>query len=166
MKHFFLLVLTTFTLSCCNNDDDTPTNPIDKLPPETQTGANTFGCLINGEPFVVSNTSNQTAIYQGGGVQFGAGGIYLVVLEPFEIGINYQFMGLGQGQARARYYVNPNPQLGCHYEYNDTYEGTVIFTKIDTINYIISGTFEFSTITDNCENINITNGRFDLQYIP
>ncbi|HRZ31584.1 MAG TPA: hypothetical protein P5188_04690 [Flavobacterium sp.] len=166
MKRVLLLLLITFTLSCCNNNDDNPQNPLDQLPPATQTGANTFGCLINGEPFVVSNTSQQTAIYQGGGVQFGAGGVYIVVLDPFEIGVNYQFMDLGQGQARVRYFEDPNPQLGCHYEYNDTYQGTVRFTKIDTVNYIISGTFEFSSVTDNCENINITNGRFDLQYIP
>jgi hypothetical protein len=27
-------------------------NPIDNLPPATQTGANTFGCLVNGEAFL------------------------------------------------------------------------------------------------------------------
>jgi len=48
MKRILLLLLTTFTLSCCNNDDDNPQNPLDQLPPATQTGANTFGCLING----------------------------------------------------------------------------------------------------------------------
>ena len=166
MKRVLLLLLTTFTLSCCNNDDDNPQNPLDQLPPETQTGANTFGCLINGEPFVISNTSQQTAIYQGGFLQFGAKGIYMVVLNPIEIGINYQFMDLGQGQASAKYFKDPNPQLGCHYEYSDTYEGIVRFTKIDTVNYTISGTFEFSTVNENCEDVKITNGRFDMQYIP
>jgi hypothetical protein len=67
---------------------------------------------------------------------------------------------------RARYQVDTNPQLGCQYEFEDTYQGAIIFTKIDTVNFIISGTFEFSTVTENCENINITNGRFDLKYIP
>ena len=27
-------------------------NPVDQLPPETQTGANTFGCLVNGKVFI------------------------------------------------------------------------------------------------------------------
>jgi hypothetical protein len=166
MKNLLLLLITTLTLGSCDKDDNKPQNPISQLPPETQTGANTFGCLINGEPFVVSNTSQQTAIYQGGFLQFGAKGIYMIVLNPIEIGANYQFMDLGLGQASAKYFIDPNPQLGCHYDYNNTYQGNVKFTKIDTINYLISGTFEFSTVTDNCENINITNGRFDLQYIP
>lgn len=166
IKILKLFLTITLLISCGSDDDNNSQNPIDQLPPETQTGANTFGFLVNGEPVNVTNTSQQTAIYQGGGIQFGAGGIGIVVLDPLEIGINYQFMDVGQGQARARYFVDPNPQLGCHYEYNDTYQGSVRFTKIDTVNFIISGTFEFSTVTDNCENINITNGRFDLQYIP
>ncbi|TYC08776.1 hypothetical protein ES677_14145 [Bizionia gelidisalsuginis] len=58
MKKLLLLLTVTLTLSCCNNDDDTtPTNPIDQLPPTTQTGANTFGFLVNGEPINVTNTS-------------------------------------------------------------------------------------------------------------
>ena len=166
MRTILLLLSTLFIFVSWDKDNDKPANPVSQLPPATQTGANTFGCLINGEPFVVSNTSQQTAIYQGGGVQFGAGGVYIVVLDPFEIGVNYQFMDLGQGQARVRYFEDPNPQLGCHYEYNDTYQGTVRFTKIDTVNYIISGTFEFSTVNENCEDVKITNGRFDMQYIP
>jgi hypothetical protein len=166
MKKLFLLLLTTFTLSSCNNDDDKSTNPIDQLPPETQIGANTFGFLVNGQPISITNTSQVTAIYQGGGVQFGAGGIFIVVLNPFEVNINYEFMDIGQSNARVRYFVNLDPQLGCQYGFNDTYQGSVTFTKIDTVNFIIAGTFEFSTVNDNCENINITNGRFDLQYIP
>lgn len=31
--------------------------PIDQLPPATQTGANTFGCLINGEVFKPSGSN-------------------------------------------------------------------------------------------------------------
>ena len=71
MKNIILILITTFTLSCCNKEDDNPQNPIDQLPLATQTGANTFGCLINGEPFVVTNTSLQTAIYQDGGLLIG-----------------------------------------------------------------------------------------------
>jgi len=50
MKNILLLTISFFLLSssCKKNK---PTNPVDQLPPETQTGANTFGCLINGEVF-------------------------------------------------------------------------------------------------------------------
>jgi hypothetical protein len=47
-----LLLLVTLTLSCCTKDDNKPKNPIDQLPPATQTGANTAGCLVNGKAFL------------------------------------------------------------------------------------------------------------------
>ena len=45
-----ILPLLLFLFIGCSGDDDSA-NPLDQLPPATQTGANTFGCLINGEPF-------------------------------------------------------------------------------------------------------------------
>ena len=63
MKKLILLLLTTFTLSCCNKDDDKPQNPVDQLPPATQTGAGTFGCLVNGVPFV-DNSGFFNCFYQ------------------------------------------------------------------------------------------------------
>jgi len=162
LKLFFVITIIT----SCSKDDNSSQNPIDQLPPETQTGANTFGFLINGEFINVTNTSAQTAIYQGGGIQFGAGGVYMVVLDPFTTNTSYKFMDIGAGNARVEYKEKISENVFCIYDESDTYEGYVTFTKIDKVNYIISGTFEFSTITDDCEDIQITNGRFDLKYIP
>lgn len=172
MKKLILLFTISFTLSCCNNDDDNNSqNPIDQLPPETQTGANTFGFLVNGEPINVTNTTQQTAIYQGGILQFGGGidnseidiGVVIILENPIAVNIDYDLTNHPTYSAR---FSLREGELNCYYSFEETYEGSVTFTKIDTENFIISGRFEFSTITDNCENINITNGRFDLQYIP
>ena len=164
MKRILLLIITTLTLCCCTNDNDKPTNPVSQLPPETQNGANTFGFLINGEPVNVTNTSNQTAIYQGGLLQLGAGGIGIDI-SNISANIEYDLVGINL-DGRARYQVDSNPQLGCQYDFEDTNQGNITFTKIDTVNYILSGIFEFSTVTDNCQDVKITNGRFDMQYIP
>lgn len=145
--------------SCCTNDDNSSTNPIDQLPPATQTGKNTFGFLINGELVAIINTSKMSAIYQGGFIQFGAGGVYLRREDPFVVNTEYSLIG------KARY-VEDEGQNSCYYDVDDSFEGHVIFTKIDKVNYIVSGTFEFSTVTDNCEPIRITNGRFDMKYTP
>lgn len=44
MKHTFILALLLLLIGCSSDS-----NPEDGLPPETQTGANTFGCLIDGK---------------------------------------------------------------------------------------------------------------------
>ena len=175
MKRILLLLLTTFTLSCCNNDDDKPQNPIGQLPPATQTGANTFGCLINGEPFVVSNTSNQTAIYQGGGLLIGGQksinnnfsqvSIFISETNIGEIiSENNSYILNSNSVPKGEYYIE---NQNCFYFTSSNYSGSITITKLDNINFIVSGTFEFKSISDNCEGIiNITNGRFDLQYIP
>jgi len=46
----FLLIVGLILITSCDKDDDQ--NPLDKLPPITQNGAQTFGCLINGKPFI------------------------------------------------------------------------------------------------------------------
>lgn len=160
---YFLLFAILFLSSCdLFNDDDTP----DQLPEATQTGANTFGFKVNGETINITNTSGQTAIYQGGGIQFGAGGVYIVALDPFKTDVSYDFKDIGEGTSRAKYTKKISENTFCLYEYGNTYKGYVTFTKIDKVNYIISGIFEFSTKTDDCQDIKITEGRFDMRYIP
>ena len=171
MKNIILVFTTLILCYGCKNDDDTPTNPIDQLPPLTQTGENTFGCLVNGKVKIPNNTSNMSAIYQGGGIQINGEiitnevieSILIIVLDPFEVNQNYSLTNLPN--QKANFLISSN-QNSCLYDFDDTFEGSVNFSKIDKINYIISGTFEFSTVTDNCEDINITNGRFDIKYIP
>ncbi len=46
-----LLLACCTAVSCDKNDDDSPRDPISQLPPATQVGANTFGALLDGEPF-------------------------------------------------------------------------------------------------------------------
>jgi hypothetical protein len=62
MKHLLLFLVLALTVSCCKNDDDNNTNPIDQLPPATQTGANTGGALVNGEAFLPNNQSVQPLV--------------------------------------------------------------------------------------------------------
>ena len=50
------LLLYILVLASCSNDETT--NPIDLLPHETQTGANTFGCLIDGKVLLPRSGNN------------------------------------------------------------------------------------------------------------
>lgn len=47
MKNIILLIFLLATIACSNRTEEDSA----KLPPETQNGANTFGCLVNGKLF-------------------------------------------------------------------------------------------------------------------
>ena len=70
MKHKWLLYLALATLtqcSKCKRDDPQPQPPKDQfslLPPETQTGQRTFGCLINGKAYVAPYTTSANGDWQ------------------------------------------------------------------------------------------------------
>ncbi|MGG7035906.1 MAG: hypothetical protein ACI7YS_12040 [Flavobacterium sp.] len=61
MKNLILLLIISFTLSCCEKDNTSkPVAEIDKLPPATQIGANTVGCLLDGKAFKPGSYNNST----------------------------------------------------------------------------------------------------------
>ncbi len=59
---FMLCLLPLMSITSCDDDDDN-CQGIDCLPPATQTGTGTFGCLVNGEPFV-DNSGFFNCFYQ------------------------------------------------------------------------------------------------------
>lgn len=69
-----LLISLVLGIQGCDflkNIDPKPKTELEKLPPLTQTGKNTFGYLVNGKAIVVTNTLKITAIYQQGNLQLG-----------------------------------------------------------------------------------------------
>lgn len=76
----FLLIVGLIIITSSDKDDDQ--SPIDKLPPITQNGAQTFGCLINGKLFMPSvfGSNSPRAFYQYArgaytlGISAGSGG--------------------------------------------------------------------------------------------
>ena len=171
MKKTFLslcVLSLLITTSCNNNDDDNgSTNPIDQLPPATQTGENTFGYLLNGTAISITNSNQVSAFYQQLQLQISSGflstdtNISLILLAngPLQENIDYSLINNSM-------IIADDESQNCSYNIEDTYEGTITFTNVDEINFIISGVFEFSTVTEDCEIINITEGRFDVQYAP
>lgn len=72
---------------------------------------------------------------------------------------NYTLLEFLSGNYFGEYLIGG----GFTYEGSSTVDnpGVLIITNFDNENFIISGTFEF-TVLDN--DINITNGRFDLNF--
>ena len=170
--YFCLLTLTQ--CSKCKND---PT-PTGQLPPATQTGANTFGCLVNGQPYTPSGnngTSNYAVLYdsgfQGGNLQvrtyryIGSGENTKQTIVIGGDSINhigaYQLTAIGAQQA---YFLDRNLASPCDRfaEGSGIYtKGALIITRLDLQAGIISGTFAFTLFQPGCDTVKVTQGRFD-----
>lgn len=92
MKAFLLVPLALLGLSQCKKNEPAPA---DQLPPATQTGANTFGCLPNGQPWTPSGsngTDNYKVIYDPG-YAGGSLDIRAYRYPPGQTANQYIFMG-------------------------------------------------------------------------
>ena len=68
MKKTILTFLTILFLASCSKDDPATEDPIFSLPPETQTGANTFGVTINGRVYIPIDSNSTSYNWWGGGL--------------------------------------------------------------------------------------------------
>ena len=177
MKNLLFILFTILTFSCCDKDDDKPKTELEKLPPATQTGAQTFGCLIDGKAFVPPKfgTNAPKAFYQfvGGNYTLGINaatgggnelrGLNIGCLDaPLISANNYILLEKFPPNYFGQYTVAGGIILNGTSSIN--LPGNLNITRFDSANFIISGTFDFSVLDDNGKKIKITNGRFDMQY--
>ena len=174
----FLLAAIALTLSCCNKDEDPTKKPIDLLPPATQTGEQTFGCLINGEAFVPPTFGNNapSVFYQfvDGAYTFGISGrsytrgaLHSIIIGGLEvppmIETAFALKSFNNGNFYSLYDIEIQGNAETYYT-NDDMQGILTITHFDQANFIISGTFSFTVLDADANEINITNGRFDMNY--
>ena len=170
MKNLLYLLLITFSLCCCNKDDDKP--PLQQLPPATQIGAGTFGCLVNGEPFI-DNSGFFNCFYQfvDGEYYFGIDLEFNRNLRNLNIGTNSVQFNSGldiilseniTGEGEAVFLVNTGL-----YDISTTSElpGNLKITYFNLTQNIVSATFEFTIKDPNTGLVyNVTDGRFDAKF--
>ncbi len=176
MKIIQLILIMGLALNTsCDKDDDQ--TPIDQLPPATQTGAQTFGCLINGEPFVPPRFGRNSprAFYQfvrgaytlgisakkGGGEELQTVIIGAIDINSLNTG-SHELTSELPGNFIAKYLLGGGIVLNS-VTTNDN-SGVINITKYDQENFIISGTFSFTVKDPDGNKIEITEGRFDLNY--
>ena len=169
-QHLLPITFLTFyllTLVACSNDDK-PENPVDSLPPITQTGENTFAYLINGEPFFTTRNErgadyvfNTLTIY---GFNRSETGIILTGLEIKDdiSEQQYPLQSRMEGKFSALYLERGG--LDLRLKTTDQRPGLIIFTRFDLNEFIVSGTFEFTVEDDEGNVYEITEGRFDLKF--
>jgi hypothetical protein len=182
MKHLLLLSLFTAFLWACHKDQDPapPKTQVELLPPATQEGKRTFGCLIDGKAWTpkagivpppvsvfyneITGQFNITArrIIDSYSLQGFAFNCTIpqpgVLLLPID-----KAVFTDTSSVCPAYDVNPLNGIGL-VKFKNT-NGYLDITKLDISTGIISGIFEFDAYSDSCQDtFRITQGRFDLRY--
>ena len=151
------------------------------LPPITDTGANTFGCLVdgkvwlpNGAPFSLIKPKRCNYYQKYFSMQMiRAGG------DPHDYftfncyPVTHDTTITIKNEPDSTY-SDPYPEFWFdkyykesssdeHFVPVDQYSGQLTFSKFDTVNYIFSGTFWFDAVdTVTGKVVHVTEGRFDL----
>ncbi len=164
----YLLSLCLLTMISCSKDS-TPKDPVDTLPPITQTGENTFACLINGKPFFSSY--KRRATYSGSSISISGSrrddfGLRSISIQGFDIELLEEDMYLLQSEKSGGftgiYAIDGGLTLDARTQ--DANPGLLTITRFDLKEFIVSGTFEFTAISEQGEEYHITHGRFDLKF--
>ena len=180
MKTIFIilsLISLLFLASSCPKKDGTPKNSNPQLPDATQTGANTFGCKINGQIWVSTWTNSgppvQAQYYKGYLSLAATKKVNSTVLQSirwayqpmYSTGKYYFKSAPNGGSPGAQFADYINTTCGSYSSNNqDSLSTYIIITKLDTANRIVSGTFNLLFTSQGCDTLKITDGRFDAKY--
>lgn len=179
MKKSILLSAFLLIFSCCTKDEVSTQTETEKLTPATQTGANTFSCLLDGKIFKPGLTNNSyQCFYQLVNGQYyfnvnasnqknGLLNAIGIATEQKVIvsGQSYSLLERINGNAYGVYYVG-NSISGMDDLMNTSTlnTGELKITKLSYNPNIVSGTFWFD-VKDNQNVVHqIRDGRFDMQF--
>jgi len=174
MKPLFLYVLIVcVALMACKKD---PLSPLEQLPPITSTGANTFGCLINGEAVVFTNPKQISYGLIGdydslGPLPVDSSDIWLVFENENHV-VNIFLnnpLSNKSWQLDKKAFLYPGFSIPIDYIMIDnmmTSNYTKGFFESNDLNKTwptFSGIFEFECLSPkNCNTLKVTNGRLDV----
>ena len=154
---------------------------LEKLPPITQTGANTFGCLINGKVYIPKGYSGTGTPNPKISMEFFNGKLIFGIVtkqiynrnEECYLIVSFFDTALLPGKYTFPENMNfsvawPKVLDGCFTPVADSTVkqwGTGLISKLDYRARIVSGTFQLKFKTQNCDTVFITDGRFDFKFL-
>lgn len=190
----FIIICTNIFVACkktkAEPETDTTAAQIQLLPAITQTGANTFGCLLNGNAWLpkgvdgnipnskltIDNTTpngifllTNYRVFDNfkDRMTFFSDSIKAVGTYPIKTNSKTLFTyGKYKPDNSASYCEFDNSNYGIYGGNIYNIDGYIKITRYDTVNKIYSGEFEITFINNACElgsPVKITNGRFDFK---
>ncbi len=185
MKNFKLLciiIACANIFAACKKDKTEPTE-LSKLPAATQTGANTFGCLVNGKAWVAQTDckflcdARVSISYDP--ISGGYIGITSLLENSSKDEDQHMELTFDSANYKSNFIFNSTSHLigGAYSNRKDFTNcrrldnsdiGTSSTGIINVSNFnlqtgIVAGSFEFSLTKPGCTSILVTNGRFDCK---
>ena len=179
IKYFRLIAIALIAvLSACKKDE------LSQLPLITQTGEDTFGCLVNGKAvtlknggflngstfdgahignniFLISFTTNNSIIQNPPGFAF-----YIDSLKISEGTTYILSRDKVEGFSSAHYTANANSNSTTpDFSTNEKVTGSLTITKYSLYNgaTVLAGIFNYNAVDAKGDTVKITNGRFDFR---
>jgi hypothetical protein len=176
------IFLAITTLNSCNKKTPAPTTDANGLPFATQTGANTFGCLVDGVRCSVTGEYNWLYTY-GMYYNLDNSGVIIKIItqnprRDFYILCDFKLPIIGTHNVNQYVivgYTSLNNEGGAamgSYYANDTLPATITITKFSgnaalgaKKGDILSGTFDMILQDGAGKKIHVTEGRFDMSAV-
>lgn len=179
LKHsaaLLLLFTVLFSFQCRK-----PKSELEQLPAASQTGAETFGCLVNGKAFKPKGSPfggpilscayqylhggyhlQLKALNKGGSTNYGVG-IFTDSLK-IQNGVSYTLATEDRKEGASGLYTISTIERLIDYTTNNINTGKLTITHFDEVRRIVSGTFWFDAVNSNGEKVEVREGRFDLHF--
>lgn len=174
MKRILIALLPLMALISCKKD-------VTELPAATQTGANTFGAKVNGNLWapqgfgslpandilearmsghdIVINARNFASSPNETEFQLTIFNVTAPGVYPLNTNVTHP-----NGTSSYGYYVKRNITPQDEWVTSATQTGSVTISKIDDVNRVVSGTFQFNAGSlYNTGVLTVTEGRFDVK---
>jgi len=167
-----IILLPSMSVEC---EDPMAEEPPYELPPITQKGANTFGCLINGEVWLPKSDLTRVEALRAN-YPF-ANRFYIDALNRIGNNDKFNFILIDSSNVwqAQRFDLTNRKALALNFEFDDCHfynttdrNGNIVAGELFVSKYnirpeFISGTFWFTAVSD-CDTVFVTEGRFDLPF--
>jgi hypothetical protein len=183
LQILLLLGMAVIFSNCCKekNQDKPGLTNLQKLPPLTHVGKGTFGCLVDGEAWIPNEWKDTRWCFYYS--YFDSRDIYgTLELRSLKkkflkdspasmfMHLNKRVFGTGKHllylDGPSENYLSVSKYYREYYCKKKDSNNNVNIHTLDTVNRIVSGTFQFYAIglDNNLDTVKVTDGRFDLRY--
>jgi hypothetical protein len=169
---YYLSCLILFSFTQCNKNSLFKSDNAFGLPNASENGSRVFACRLDGQNRIaIGDIIAQNALVSADSVSVFAAFAAQGYTERIKIAI------YGTVQINHAYKVDDTLHCKFLFSSDSTCQGhstrfttvfsaygSIVFTRIDSIAKIVSGTFDFKVPMPDCDTLSFTYGRFDVLY--